>query len=277
MLYKESNIQDGKPIMFETNWFILRRVVDGVNTGWELTAKKNITRFQCKSEYYGIPVISLNNTFQDYEYTEIDVTGMQVENVKTMYMTFAYCVQLKHLDLSNWDVTRLHTMEQTFMGCINLETINFNNWRTINLTCCDQTFIGCKSLEIIDIHSFTLDSMSDIDNIFNNCYGARIIDIRGFKVIDINRFYSSGDEEEHPSNFIVEWAFDRHIPQLELIIVSDERIAKQVMDALDNFILASNSSSLDGKLDIDKLKRIIDRARLIGHRGVVLLDKYYKQ
>ena len=81
--------------------------------------------------------------------TEIDMSGFDTSNVRSMSEMFYGCVALTKLDLSNFDTSNVRSMHAMFYNCSALTELDLSNFDTSKVTNMGNMFYGCAALETI--------------------------------------------------------------------------------------------------------------------------------
>ncbi|MCR5339118.1 MAG: DUF285 domain-containing protein [Lachnospiraceae bacterium] len=138
---------------------------------------------------------------------EVDLSGTDLTNVKSIFRSFADCSKLKKI---NWGKTRLDNIENiemsffgcsalqeldttvfntskvtdldnVFSGCASLKAIDVSTWDTSKVITMDQTFAGCRSIEELDLSNMNTDSLIHVSGTFGNCSSLKKLDLSHFK------------------------------------------------------------------------------------------------
>ena len=96
----------------------------------------------------------------------IDLAGLDMSRVKTMYDTFWYCTSLTWIDFSNLDLHSLTYMNYMFQGCSALTWVNFSNADMSSVTSMDSIFQWCDNLEDADFSDINLSSLKSMTQVF---------------------------------------------------------------------------------------------------------------
>ena len=88
--------------------------------------------------------------------TELDVSNLDVGNVRDMSNMFSGYQELTILDLSSWNTSNVEYMNRMFNNCGRLTELNLSNFDMINVRDTDSMFGDCYSL-----HTLRLDNCSD--------------------------------------------------------------------------------------------------------------------
>jgi surface protein len=95
------------------------------------------------------------------------------------------------LDLRGMDVSSVTTLFGTFANCSNLSTINVSGWNTSSVTFSNFTFNNCTSLTSLDLSDWDTSNVTDIQSFMNNC--TSLTDVIGLEGLDISGLDGTGD------------------------------------------------------------------------------------
>ena len=87
--------------------------------------------------------------------TSVDVSNLNIKNVKIMHGMFRNCPSLKFINLSNFDTSSVENMTEIFYGCNSLTSIDLSNFDTSNVKYMSRLFYNCQNLEYINLLNFT--------------------------------------------------------------------------------------------------------------------------
>lgn len=87
--------------------------------------------------------------------TELDVSNLDISNMRNMNYMFSDYNNLKSLDLSSWDISNVENMGGMFNYCRSLETLDLSNFDMTNANDTWRMFAGCNNL-----HTLRLDNCS---------------------------------------------------------------------------------------------------------------------
>lgn len=156
--------------------------VNGIE-GWNLTAKDNISKFSCKNEYKGYPVISLDCTFENYWHKDISVVDMDTSNIITANNAFKNC-RAYSIDISNWNMGKIEDAEQMFKTKytkeINLSSVDFKTLKNTNsmLEDCEAKIIGVETIDLINANN--------VKNMLKRFRGKLIAIVKNCSIDDTN-------------------------------------------------------------------------------------------
>ncbi len=172
---------------FKTRYFEYKLITieSGIEPkyGWKLRARNGVTKFKCRSSYFGYPVASLEQTFRYYKSDSIDVSGMDTSNIIDASEAFMSS-HIKHgvdlhmlnfekleftinmfniacipkINMSNLYMPNLHNAYRMFDSCYVLSDLNLNGTRTSKLSAADAMFAWCNELTSLDIRGLKFDN-----------------------------------------------------------------------------------------------------------------------
>jgi surface protein len=100
-----------------------------------------------------------NNLEEGYKFTEkvieMDVSHLDIGNMRKMHNMFSNYNNLKSLDLSSWDVSNVEDMGYMFANCNNLQILDLSNFDMNNVNGTTRMLSGCDIL-----HTLRLDNCS---------------------------------------------------------------------------------------------------------------------
>lgn len=174
---------------FETEQFHLIKYDESVEhtSGWRAIAKPGFKRYELSCTINGLPVLYLKNTFEGFEGEEIDINGMDTSNVIDMSEMFKGS-KLKKINLSQINVKNVRTIQGMFYGCTELEDIIFGEQKFKTIMA-DLAFFNCYKLEYLDLSSVSFRYLINSIRIINSCENLKIVkfghiggmDLVGFK------------------------------------------------------------------------------------------------
>ena len=106
---------------------------------------------------------------------KIQMNGLNTANVESMRSMFEGCRGLKTLDLSLINTEKTTDMMWMFRGCTSLKNLNLKNFNTTRVTTMLGMFDDCAALTDLDLSSFDMSSVKDARGMFAGCEGLRTI------------------------------------------------------------------------------------------------------
>ena len=160
--------------------------------------------------------------FSSYDYfkyallTEIDLNGVNTENVTSMYnmfrrlsllekihfgskfntskvqdmeQMFAECESLTSLDLSGFDTQNVKYMQNMFYQCKALKSVDLSSFNTENVLQMYQMFYQCNALESLDLSSFNTEKITNLGAMFAQCNSLVSVDLSSFNTENAQQMY----------------------------------------------------------------------------------------
>lgn len=148
--------------------------LDGV-TGWRVEAKKNITKFDCKSEFKGYPVISYNKAFYNYWGKDLQLISIDMSNVIDARQMFDGC-RSDVIDVRGLDFTNVKYMDKAFKSryCSKMRLSNADKYRPLTA---DEMFAGIQC-EVEGLTEINLENTKSANGMFNDFKGYNIVSVR---------------------------------------------------------------------------------------------------
>ena len=133
------------------------------------------------TEYNGIPIDSMRETFLGLNAAEIDLSFFNTAGVSEMESMFRES-KMNEIDLSSFDTRNLVNMERMFENA-DAETINISGFETPYLKYMGATFSGSK-VKSIDISHLDTSRVLDMGYLFNFA-SATNIEISGISTVNV--------------------------------------------------------------------------------------------
>lgn len=114
-------------------------------------------------------VINMSHMFEDSGISSVDLSRLDVSNVKYMVRMFAICRNLTSIDLNSWNTSSLTDMTSIFYESKKLNTVKISNLNTSNVTRMTAAFCDCEGLTELDLSGWDTSNVQDMRNIFWNC------------------------------------------------------------------------------------------------------------
>ena len=130
-------------------------------------------------------VISTMNMFDNCKASELDLSNIDVRNIRNMNYMFVSCY-VKKLDLNNWDVSKVECMSGMFWDCIKLEELNVSNWDVRNVKIMNEMFDSCRSLKTIDLSSWDVGNVRNMRVMFECCESLEGVNISGWDISNVD-------------------------------------------------------------------------------------------
>ena len=104
-----------------------------------------------------------------HKLTEIDLSGLNTQNVTNMTFMFYDCIRLTKLNISNLDTSKVTDMSYMFCNCRSLRTIDLRSFNTYNVNNMEYMFGNCVLTTQIKVsQTFVTDNANTL-NMFQNC------------------------------------------------------------------------------------------------------------
>ena len=105
----------------------------------------------------------------------LDISHFNTQNLESMRLAFLGCESLTKLDISHFNTSKLVSMEKAFYDCSGLKSLVLGNIDTSKLENIAETFAMCASLEYLDLSKLDLSSVKDMSYAFTGCKKLRSI------------------------------------------------------------------------------------------------------
>ena len=99
----------------------------------------------------------------------LDISHFNTQNLESMRLAFLGCENLKKLDISHFNTGRLKSMEKAFYDCSRLKNLVLGNIDTNKLESISHAFAMCASLEYLDLSNLDLSNIKDMSYAFTGC------------------------------------------------------------------------------------------------------------
>lgn len=115
--------------------------------------------------------------------TELDVSNLDVSNIRTMNDMFNRYENITSLDLSNWDVSKVEEMTGMFDSSSNITTFgDISNWNTSNLRNARSMFGSCRGLTSLDLSNWDVNNLNDMYNMFASCENLEVLNLSNWNL-----------------------------------------------------------------------------------------------
>ncbi len=122
--------------------------------------------------------------------TEVDLSGLNTDNVKNMDFMFDGCSSLTAVDLGHINTGNTNTMVAMFQGCSSLKTLDLSNFDTSNLVHMEAMFLGCSNLSKLDVSHFNTGNVRSMGSVFAYCKKLTNVDLSSFDTKNVTRMCS---------------------------------------------------------------------------------------
>ena len=100
---------------------------------------------------------------------EVNLTGLDTSNTKSISQFFQNCSSLISLDLSGINTLNTTDMNGMFEGCTALSSLSLSGLDTSQVSNMSSMFSGCSSLTSLDFSGFDTGSLTDVSLMFDGC------------------------------------------------------------------------------------------------------------
>ena len=129
----------------------------------------------------------LDGAFSDCSnLTDIDVSLLNTENVKSMNALFSYCKNISTLKLNNFNTRNVDDMNSMFSTCESLVELDLSSFNTENVLNMGNMFGYCSSLQTIDLSSFNTKNVKTMQGMFMNCSSLTSLNLCNFDISNVD-------------------------------------------------------------------------------------------
>ena len=107
----------------------------------------------------------------------LDLSPLDTQNVTSMTMIFSSCSSLTSLDLSQLDTQKVTDMRDMFKDCSGLISLDLSSFNTQNVTDMGQMFYNCSSLISLDLTPLDTANVTNMSRMFQNCSSLTNLDL----------------------------------------------------------------------------------------------------
>ena len=130
----------------------------------------------CANMFYGLQNI-----------IEIDLSSLDISNVKNMSSMFEQCINLKKITFGNINTSLVENMHHLFHNCTKLISLDLSNFDTSSVTNMQWLFRFCESITSIDLTNFNTGKVEDMFDIFAYCYKLTSVDVSSFETSKVKQ------------------------------------------------------------------------------------------
>lgn len=150
---------------------------------------RRVTKIICRPDANGHKAKYLTNNmssaFSGYSnLIEVDLTGLNTENVRYFGRMFKNCVNLSKVNLSNLNTSSVEWMDYMFYDCFKLRDININNWNVENVISMERMFQNVY-LEKLDLSNWHTTRLTNTNRMFNGCNQLSLIKMNNFDMTNV--------------------------------------------------------------------------------------------
>lgn len=119
-------------------------------------------------------VVSMNHMFFGDQFAggghfkSLDLSDLDVSNVKDMSGMFSGQSDLTSLDLSNWNVSNVSYMNGMFQSDSSLKSLNVSGWDVSKVTTFGSMFLGDRNIDSLDLSTWKMNPTANSDILFAN-------------------------------------------------------------------------------------------------------------
>ena len=151
--------------------------------GWCTNLKNiNISSFNMHK------VIKMNFMFGYTGLEALDVSYLNISNVKDMSQLFYNSDKLRSINFGNFDTSGVTNMDEMFYNCKSLEYLNLTSFNITKVETMKYLFYGCNNLEYINISSLYNKKINSLEYLFYNCKNLKSLDLSGLNIYIYNKY-----------------------------------------------------------------------------------------
>ncbi len=127
-----------------------------------------------------------------YQFESLDLSSLDVSNVRDFCGTFSGMKYLSYLNLANWNTSNATTLANMFANSAAVIDINLTGWDVSNVETIESIFSGCKTLQGVDIADWNTGKVTNMSSAFKDCTWLRTLDLSGWntsKVTTMNQMF----------------------------------------------------------------------------------------
>lgn len=117
---------------------------------------------------------------------ELDIDGLNTENVTSMQFMFSGCRSLTSLDLRAFNTHKVTDMAGMFSRCYELKSLDLSTFSTQNVKTMFAMFYFCVSLSNLDLSSFDTRSLVNTESMFNACNMIEHLNLSNFDLSNVS-------------------------------------------------------------------------------------------
>lgn len=127
--------------------------------------------------------------------TSIDITSLDMINIKNTESMFAYCNMISDIDISSLNMPDIENMERMFYSCRNLEQVSLPNFNSAIIENMSFMFAYCGQLKNIDFSNCGTFEAQDLSYMFYEC-GIQEVDFSECQMLGVTnaeKMFSNSD------------------------------------------------------------------------------------
>lgn len=150
-------------------------------------------------------ITSLNRFFEDTNFKEINLKGLDTSRVVDMVATFHNCTNLESVDLKSLDLSKVEFINCLFEGCSSLKEIDLSGINVNSLRSADSVFKDCENLKNVNLSNINLPKLENmgLGALFENCKSLTYVNLSNFCIPLVTYTYET-------------FAGCKHLTQLDL-------------------------------------------------------------
>ncbi|MBQ2954927.1 MAG: BspA family leucine-rich repeat surface protein [Clostridia bacterium] len=121
---------------------------------------------------------------------ELDLSGVNTQNVQLMSFMFYNCYLLEAVDTSSFDTSNVVNMKAMFHGCSALDELDVSGFNTSKVQNMVSMFYECSSLTGLDVSGFDTSNVTDMNWMFGNCVNVKTLDVSGFSTSNVTNMHA---------------------------------------------------------------------------------------
>ena len=120
---------------------------------------------------------------------DLNLDGLNTENVVNMTKMFTCCYSLRNLDVSRFSTGKVESFYALFQKCVSMEELNVTSFDTGMAKDMALMFSNCESLQkiILTKNTFITDSVETMSRMFDGCRSLFYVDLSGFEMRSVRR------------------------------------------------------------------------------------------
>lgn len=142
-------------------------------------------------------IIKANTTrsmFFHTSYANIDIKGLNTDDVTDMSRMFFASSRVKELDLNLLNTSNVTNMEGMFSSMSVIESLDISMFDTHNVTNMESMFSDCDQIQHIDMGGIDTRYVTNMSRMFQRCYHLGMLNITGLNMESVQDFYMMFDD-----------------------------------------------------------------------------------
>ena len=117
--------------------------------------------------------------------TEMDLNGLDMHYVTSVYGMFDQCTSLTSISFPNWDTSNVQYWSYFLHGCENLTSVDLTGLDTSNATSFGYMFYQCKNLSATGVSSLDTAKLGYADYMFAGCSSLTSVDLSSWNTSNL--------------------------------------------------------------------------------------------